>query len=235
MKTVLFDLDGTLLPMDQEIFLKAYFGGLVKKLAPHGYDPEMLVKSIWQGTAAMVRNDGSCRNEEAFWKSFAGIFGEGARDDEPVFADFYEHEFQKVREVCGHDPRAKEVVGWLKEKGCTVVLATNPLFPAVATESRIRWAGLEPSDFALYTTYENSSFCKPNLAYYREIMEKLHLDPKECIMVGNDVGEDMVTAELGMQVFLLKDCLINKTDADITPLPQGSFDELMEFLRENIE
>ena len=235
MKTVLFDLDGTLLPMDQEIFLKAYFGGLVKKLAPHGYDPEMLVKSIWQGTAAMIGNDGSCRNEEAFWKSFAGIFGEDARDDEPIFADFYEHEFQKVREVCGHDPRAKEVVDWLKEKGCTVVLATNPLFPAVATESRIRWAGLEPSDFALYTTYENSSFCKPNLAYYREIMEKLHLDPKECIMVGNDVGEDMVTAELGMQVFLLKDCLINKTDADITPLPQGSFDELMEFLRENIE
>ena len=36
-KAVLFDLDGTLLPMDQDVFIKAYFGGLVKALAPHGY------------------------------------------------------------------------------------------------------------------------------------------------------------------------------------------------------
>ncbi|MBQ4050172.1 MAG: HAD family hydrolase, partial [Oscillospiraceae bacterium] len=202
--------------------------------APHGYDPDMLVKSIWQGTAAMIKNDGSCRNEEAFWQCFAGIFGEDARKDEPLFADFYEHEFQNVQKACGYDPRARQVIDLLKEKGCTVVLATNPLFPAVATESRIRWAGLEPSDFALYTTYENSSFCKPNPAYYREILEKLELDPKECIMVGNDVGEDMITAGLGMQVFLLTDCLINKDNADISALPQGGFDELLAFLQENI-
>ena len=234
-KTVLFDLDGTLLPMDQEVFLKAYFGGLVKKLAPRGYDPEMLVKSIWAGTAAMIRNDGGCRNEGAFWNSFTEIFGEDSRKDEPIFADFYAHEFQQVQNVCGYDARAKKVIDFLKEKGCRVILATNPLFPAVATESRIRWAGLEPSDFALYTTYENASFCKPNPAYYREILEQFSLDPKECIMVGNDVGEDMITAELGMQVFLLTDCLINKTDADISSFPQGGFGELMKFLQENIE
>ena len=36
-KTILFDLDGTLLPMDQDIFVKDYFGRLAKKLAPIGY------------------------------------------------------------------------------------------------------------------------------------------------------------------------------------------------------
>ena len=235
MKTVLFDLDGTLLPMDQDVFVKAYFGGLAKKLAPHGYDPQKLVEGIWAGTAAMVKNDGSCLNEAAFWNCFAGIFGEDVRKDEPVFAEFYANDFQKVRESCGYDPRAKEIVDFLKEKGCTVVLATNPLFPAIATESRIRWAGLEPSDFAYYTTYENSQYCKPNPAYYREIVEKLHLDPTRCIMVGNDVGEDMVAAELGMQVFLLTDCLINKKNADISALPQGGFGELIDFLKENID
>lgn len=30
-KTILFDLDGTLLPMDQDVFVKSYFGGLRKK------------------------------------------------------------------------------------------------------------------------------------------------------------------------------------------------------------
>lgn len=67
--TVLFDLDGTLLPMDQEVFVKAYFGSLAKKLAPHGYDPQTLIAGIWEGIAAMVKNDGSKTAEEAFWAS----------------------------------------------------------------------------------------------------------------------------------------------------------------------
>ena len=45
-KTVLFDLDGTLLPMDQDAFTKGYFTLLVQKLAPHGYDPAALVAEI---------------------------------------------------------------------------------------------------------------------------------------------------------------------------------------------
>ena len=51
--TVLFDLDGTLLPMDQEVFLNAYMSGLAAKMAPYGYDPKLLIKSLWKGTAAM--------------------------------------------------------------------------------------------------------------------------------------------------------------------------------------
>lgn len=34
MNTVLFDLDGTLLPMDQEAFIRLYFGALTQKF-PH--------------------------------------------------------------------------------------------------------------------------------------------------------------------------------------------------------
>ena len=56
--TVLFDLDGTLLPMDQEIFVKTYFSLLAKKLAPHGYEPEALINAVWAGTRAMVKNTG---------------------------------------------------------------------------------------------------------------------------------------------------------------------------------
>lgn len=104
------------------------------------------------------------------------------------------------------------------------------MFPAIATESRTRWAGLQPEDFALYTTYENFRYCKPNLDYYREILTKLGCAPEECLMVGNDVGEDMVTRELGMQVFLLTPCLINKSGADISAYPNGGFDDLLRFV-----
>ena len=230
-KAILFDLDGTLLPMDQDVFLKAYFSGLVKAMIPHGYDSELVVKSIWAGTSAMVKNDGSRSNEEVFWESFCGFFGPDARKDEPLFQHFYETEFQKVSAACGFDSRAAEAIREIRELGCRTILATNPLFPPIATRSRIRWAGLQPEDFEYITTYDNSSFCKPNPRYYEEILHKQGFSPAECVMVGNDVGEDMIAANLGMKVFLLTDCLINKSDADISQFPHGSFPELMEFIR----
>jgi FMN phosphatase YigB (HAD superfamily) len=118
----------------------------------------------------------------------------------------------------------------LKEKGKRLVLATNPIFPALATECRMGWAGLSPEDFEMYTTYENSSFCKPNTEYYRAILYSIGLSAEECLMVGNDVGEDMVASTLGMKVFLLTDCLINKAGEDISVYPQGGFDELISYL-----
>lgn len=229
-KTILFDLDGTLLPMDQDVFVKSYFKRLAKKLAPLGYEPQQLIDSIWKGTAAMIRNDGSCTNEEAFWRVFAQIFGEGCLKDMPVFDEYYHHEFQEAAADCGHDPRAARCIAKLKQKGYRLALATNPIFPAIATESRMRWAGLNQGDFELYTTYENSCYCKPNPDYYRAILKQLNVQPEECLMVGNDVDDDMVASELGMQVFLLTDCLINKRGVDISQYPNGSFDELMAFI-----
>lgn len=229
-KAILFDLDGTLLPMDQDLFLNSYFSKLITKLSPHGYDPKLLMKAIWQGTESMVCNNGSHTNEHVFWDSFTRIFGPTARDKEDIFLDFYRTEFQQVREVCGFSAEAGKIIQMLKSHGFRVILATNPLFPAIATHSRIRWAGLNPDDFEWITTYENSRFCKPNKAYYSDILQQLSLSPAECVMVGNDVSEDMVAAELGMDVFLLTDSLINKNNIEISHLPQGSFQELRCFL-----
>lgn len=230
-KAIFFDLDGTLLPMDQDEFLKAYLGGLAKKMAPHGYAPDLLVKAIWKGTGAMVMNDGSTRNDEAFWNTFSAIFGRDTRVDEPVFEEFYHNEFQAVSKVCGCDPRAAEAIREIKAMGYRVVLATNPLFPSIATYSRARWAGLDPADFEFITTYENSYHCKPNPDYYQEILDKLDLKGEECVMVGNDVGEDMIAENLGMKVFLLTDCLINKDNKDISVYPNGSYPELLDYIR----
>ena len=231
LKAVLFDLDGTLLPMDQEKFMKLYFGGLAKKLAPHGYDPQKLIDGIWAGTGAMVKNDGSRANEDAFWDTFEKHLGKPCRQDEPVFDSFYRNEFIAAKDACGCVPEAKEIVAFLKEQGVTVILATNPLFPSIATENRMMWAGLSTEDFALFTTYENCSFCKPNPKYYAEILEKLQLDPADCLMVGNDAAEDMVAETLGMKVFLLTDCLLNTKNLDISGYPQGGFEELKMHLK----
>ena len=229
--TVLFDLDGTLLPMDQDAFTTGYFKLLAKKLAPHGYEPKTLVDAIWAGTAAMVQNDGSHTNEQAFWAKFAEIYGaDKARDDQPLFEDFYANEFNDARGTCGFNAAAVETVHKLKDRGYRVALATNPIFPHIATEHRIRWAGLTPEDFELYTTYEGSTFCKPNVDYYREVARSLGVRPEECLMVGNDANEDMAARELGMDVFLLTDCLINAKNRDISVYPQGDFAALNAYL-----
>lgn len=227
---ILFDLDGTLLPMDQSAFIDGYFQLLANKLTPRGYDAKALVKAIWAGTAAMVQNDGTKSNESAFWTQFQSIFGEKVAEDKPLFEEFYAVEFQQAAKLCGFNPMAKTTIERLKAHGFQLALATNPLFPAVATESRIRWAGLDPSDFAIYTTYENSRWCKPSLGYYRELLQKLNCAPQDAMMVGNDVDEDMVVQQLGCQVFLLTDCLINKSNAALSQFPHGSFSDLLEAL-----
>ena len=229
--TVLFDLDGTLLPMDMNEFIKAYFGGLARRLAPHGYEPQKLVDAIWKGTAAMVKNDGTTTNEDRFWQGFEAAYGKPARQDEPLFAAFYREDFDNVRTSCGYTPAAREMIDTIKACGLRTALATNPIFPAMATERRIAWAGLSTSDFELYTTYENSRFCKPNPNYYRDVMQTLGVSPEECLMVGNDVGEDMIVETLGCRVFLLTDCIINPKNADISVYPHGSFDELIAFIK----
>lgn len=231
-KAVLFDLDGTLLPMDQDAFVKTYFGLLAQKLAPHGYEPAKLIDAIWTGTAAMVKNDGGKTNEAVFWERFAELYGPQAERDMPLFDAFYRNEFAGAKAVCGYTPYAAEAVALAKEKGLRVVLATNPIFPAIATQNRIRWAGLAPEDFEYYTTYENSRHCKPNPAYYRDILEQVNLQPEECLMVGNDVVEDMVAQTLGMRVFLLTDCLINSHQRDISAYPKGGYLELLDAIRQ---
>lgn len=228
--TVLFDLDGTLLPMDQELFIRTYFKALADRFSPRGYSPSELIDCIWASTSAMVQNDGSQTNETVFWNSFSEHFGPQALKDIPLFEEFYRTDFQKAQNVCGCTPKARQIIDLAKSRGFDRILATNPLFPAIATEARIRWAGLEPEDFLFYTTYEDSVHCKPNPEYYRDILKRAHLCPEECLMVGNDVREDLAAASAGIPVFLLTDCLINPEQKSLREIPHGDFDALADFL-----
>ena len=228
MHTILFDLDGTLLPMVQEHFLKDYMGKLVKEMASYGYESKQLMQTILLGIEAMVKNDGSRTNEMAFWDTFCRVYGKEAQADQPKFEAFYQNTFPTVQAACGYTPMADEVIKAVKDRGYRVVLATNPMFPSVATKERMRWAGLHAEDFALVTTYENCSTSKPNPAYYKDIARRLGVQCEDCLMVGNDVNEDILPAKsVGMQTFLLTDCLINKENRDISEFPHGKFADLL--------
>ncbi|MCD7752002.1 MAG: HAD family hydrolase [Lachnospiraceae bacterium] len=232
LKAILFDLDGTLLPMDQDEFTQEYLNLLAEKFSPYRYEPKKLIETVWMGTAAMMRNNGKQSNEAVFWEKFSEVYGkEKMEQDRPLFDNFYAKDFEKAKKFCGYHVKSAETVRTAKQLGYRVVLATNPIFPQNATVSRIRWAGLEPSDFEFITTYENTGYCKPNSEYYRDIAERLGVQPEECLMVGNDVSEDMVAETVGMKVFLLTNCLINKERCDISVYPRGNFKQLINILK----
>ena len=231
--TILFDLDGTLLRFKQEEFIESYFAKLAKVFAAGGMDVEKSIKAIWAGTRAMMLNDGSNLNIDVFWKAFAEFLGaddEEVKNIEASCDEFYLNEFNLVKSIVEHSDIPKKLVKKMKQKGYSVVLATNPLFPQCGVISRLGWGEMEESDFLHITHYGNSSFCKPNLGYFREILDKIGKAPEQCLMVGNNPAEDMIAGELGMETFLVTDCVENESDIDITMFRRGSLEELEGFL-----
>ncbi len=209
MTAIFFDLDGTLLPMDNDEFTRAYFALLVKTIAPLGYDPDRLVRSVWAGTKAMVKNDGTATNADRFWAAFRAAEGARVDKDIPAFDRFYETEFLKAVSATQPNPLAAEAVRAAREKADKVVLATNPIFPRSAVTGRMGWVGLKESDFDYITSYEVSHYCKPNPEYYRETARCVGVSPESCLMIGNDATEDIAAASAaGMRAFHVLDCAI---------------------------
>ena len=227
--TILFDLDGTLLPLDESTFLRLYFAGLAKRFAPQGLNPEALIRGVWAGTEKMRTNTGPETNERVFWQAFLAIVPQ-AEGFAAEFQRYYEEDFDLVRVASQVQPLARQIIHDLNRKGYRTVLATNPLFPRIATEKRIRWAGLDPDDFTLITTYENSTATKPSREYYSEVLQKCGRRPENCLMVGNDVWEDGAAESLGISFFLVTDCLINDHHRPWESLRNGTFVELTRFL-----
>ena len=227
--TVLFDLDGTLLPFEQEDFIKIYFAELCKRLPPIGYEPQQTVKSVWAGTKSMVMNDGTRLNSEAFWETF-NVLNPGLPDARKECDAFYTHEFEKAKASLKYVPDRKPLIEQLKSAGLRVVLATNPIFPLDGVITRMAWVNLAPQDFELVTCYDNSTYCKPNTKYYEEIFRKIGVKPQECFMVGNSVAEDMIVEKLGVRVFLANEFVENPENADCSRYPQGTLDQAVDYI-----
>ena len=240
MNTILFDLDGTLLPMDTRGFTDTFYKAVTGRFSRLGVVPENLIHAIVQGTDAMIANDGFLTNEECFWNTFSRAISD---DGNPIskgdlklfkheFENFYKKDFFVTRLNTTATPIAKECVRMLKNKGYRLVVAANPVFPEEAMIERIRWADLDENDFDLITSMENSCFSKPNLNYYRKVLQMVGVTADECMMVGNDVTEDMCALKLGIDVFLLDECLINKQNIDVTDFKMGDWRTFRELVSE---
>ncbi|MFW6410109.1 MAG: HAD family hydrolase, partial [Halanaerobiales bacterium] len=131
--------------------------------------------------------------------------------------------------------RGSKLVEMLREAGYKLVLATNPLFPHIAVVERMKWAGINPGDFDFISSYEKLHFSKPNPDFFIELTNRTGVEPKNCVMIGNDVQEDLVASELGMKTFLIEDYIIDRSEGPhYTPDWRGSLEELISLVEEKV-
>ena len=229
-KAVFFDLDGTLLPMDIKKFTKGYLHLLAGKLSPLGLSPDVIIGSVWAGVKAMYANDGGETNKELFWRAFEEFTGKSRAGFLEASDSFYDNEFYAAKEFTEPNDLAKKAVELAARNGRKVVLATNPVFPKNAQLARLSWIGLSEDNFELITDYESDRFTKPNTRYYLSICDRIGVSAQECLMIGNDVTEDMMGAsEAGLNCFLVTDYII-ESDKFKWGGPSGDFKALLKYL-----
>jgi HAD superfamily hydrolase (TIGR01549 family) len=230
-KVLLFDLDGTLLPMDTEQFVEGYLKALAGKVASH-IEPDLFVKALWKGTHAMILNtDPTKSNEQVFEEEFLTLTQLQKEDIWPVFDEFYLNTFPTLSNLSKSTPLAKLIVEEALSQGYRVGIATNPVFPRLAIEHRIKWAGVDHIPFDIVTVYEESNYTKPHKEYYEMICDKLEVQPEECIMVGNDIQEDMSAKQLGMNTYLVEGYVIDRGEPTYQVDARGTLEQLYEQLK----
>ncbi len=233
--TIFFDLDGTLLPLDEKQFMQEYLVRFLEKCRKEHIDPVQAQQALMAGVHAMRSGDGGGvqSNKDRFWSAFFAHLTV-AKEESLIaaFNRFYHEEFTELGTLIEPFPLARNIVDTLKEKGYTLVLATSPLFPREGTLERLSWIGLSEHDFELVTTYEDFSYTKPHLEYYHQVLSQVRVDPGEVLMVGNNVVEDGAIRSLGAQVIFVTDYLINPLEEDISSHPCYTLDEFYDMCRQ---
>ena len=224
-KAIFFDLDGTLLNVDMDAFIQDYFVILNRFAQEKGYD-ETFFKAVLAGTKAMTKPDGRF-NDKRFWETFEQMTGVKRSVAEPLMLEFYEGPFNELGEGIVQNPAAAQTLQLLFDKGYTLYLTTMPLFPRIAVERRLVWAGCPVEVFSRITTYDNSTSTKPFTQYYQENLDHIGLSASEVLMVGNNTLEDLDCRKIGIDAYLVTDNLLNPNNFDVNTVEHGLLEDFL--------
>ncbi len=230
-KAILFDLDGTLMPMDNDKFEKLYLSTLGQKLAPF-IEPKSLMKNMMEALQVMMQDESNVKNETIFFDHFKEKIGHELFSElEPKFDDYYRNEFEVLKTGFDDNTEMIRTIDYLKDKGYRLIVATNPMFPPIAVEKRLEFSGLDIDDFDFVSNFQIHTATKPQERYYEEVLRHNNLKAEDCLMVGNDMEEDMVAKNLGMDGWIINDYLISRKGEDISDW-SGSREEFYQRVKE---
>lgn len=229
-KTLLFDLDNTLLDNSMETFVPAYLQALSQRMTQHA-DSKRLVQTLLRATQSMVDNEQPNRSlMEVFDEAFYPALGlEKARVEATIQA-FYAEDFPRLQPLTQPRPEAVSLIEKAFQAGYQIGIATNPLFPRTAIQQRLAWAGLpvERYPFALVPCYETFHFAKPNPAYFAEFLAQMGWPEGAVLVIGDDPLNDIQPArQLGLPVFWIHpDASVEWPGQDMEPA-RGSLADVL--------
>jgi phosphoglycolate phosphatase-like HAD superfamily hydrolase len=128
-KNILFDLDGTLLPVNQDEFVIKVMSVMEDELKKTDLDSTDFLKGMLKGIDTIVKeSNGSCTNEELFWTIFNKYSNIEAKKAKDFFVNFYNGAYLLATETVVYNTKIADAVTFLKNKGYNLVLALLRFF-----------------------------------------------------------------------------------------------------------
>jgi FMN phosphatase YigB (HAD superfamily) len=231
--TLLLDLDDTCLGNSMDTFIPAYLSSLGDHLSAY-VQPDNLIPSLLAATQQMLQNKRQDKSlKQVFDEAFYPAIGIGPEDLQDQIDSFYDQKFPHLKDLTQFRPEAVSLVDQAFERGYTVVIATNPLFPRTAILQRLEWAGLSPEDypFSLIPSYESFYFAKPNPSFFAETLSRLGWPEGPVVMVGDDLNLDIIPAQrMGLSTFWITADNQSASDPLDPPHGFGSLSDLLPWL-----
>ena len=208
-KAVLFDLDGTLLPMDEPAFIAKYAKLITEKFESLGYEYNEVNKVLWNAVVEIYKSTGEKLNSEVYWDYLTNHYGKDFLKEKTAMIEFFKNEYNEVYTEFYPNPLAKDIVKFVKGNNLLCILATQPVFHLEGVTNRMDFVGLEESDFDYITYSDNSRYTKPNPKYFQDILDKFNLKGEEVLMIGNNSFEDGEAAlACNIKTILVDRCLL---------------------------
>jgi FMN phosphatase YigB (HAD superfamily) len=232
---ILFDLDGTLLRVQMSEFIPRYIEGLASYCRTH-VKPKKFERVMQAAIRALIRDhgDGVRTNEERVYSLLQHQLAIPEAVLRDCFQRFAEEQLESLQDLVRPIPLARKILTECQRQGVTLVLATNPVFPEFMIQARLRWGQLDDIPFQHLTSFENSRYCKPQSGYFREIADKLQLEPSRCLMVGNDTQQDLSAAAVGMKTFLVDTWVVEREGSQWPCEHRGDHSDLQRFLQQQL-
>ena len=229
--TLLVDLDNTLLVNEMADFLPVYLNSLSKNFPR--WSREEFVKLLMAATQVMIRKDlPEFTLEQAFDQVFYPSLGVEKASMVSDLYRFYMNEFGDLGYLTQPRPEAVELIRQAFSENWDVVVATNPIFPKIAIQKRLSWAGFsESTPFKLITSFEDFHFSKPHPAYYAEILALLGCPDQPAVMVGDSLEDDLLPAsKLGISGYLVTNHTVSLPETLDAPVEQGPLKNVFPWL-----
>ncbi len=233
-KTILFDLDDTLIHTNTDYFMGRYMRALGGYLGGYFGDPAQVLELLLADVDAILDDPQPLLTlEEHFLTLQAQRYSRPVGELSRVYAAYYREHFADLAGLVGPYPEIPVILDLLRQREGCIVVATHPAIPRAAIEYRMKWGGLSLDDdtFSLITSLENMHYGKPSPEYYAEIVWLRDTNPGDTLMIGNDWAADIEpAAAAGLHCFWLAGHDADPPDASLVD-GYGTHADLLALIR----